>query len=113
MEMSLGNKLRLLRKSRGYTQEQISRLLYIERSAYSNYETGKRQPSYSGLAALADFYGVKTDYLIRDNFSGNPRCTSDAEKKILTAFQLLDPSSQKELYEYIQFRLKKRHPKSV
>lgn len=104
--MSLGNKLRILREGHGYTQEQISHLLYIERSAYSNYENDKRIPSYSCIAAIADFYSVKTDYLIRDNFSGNPDLGTDAEKRMLTAFRLLDPSTQKELYEYIQYRLK-------
>lgn len=110
MQITLGEKLRTLRKSRHYTQEQLSRKLFIERAAYSNYENGKRLPSYSCIAAIADFYGVKTDYLIRDNFSGNPRSISDTEKNLLLAYRLLDASAQKELNEYMAYRLRNKIP---
>lgn len=113
MPKTLGEKLRALRRSHNYTQQQISRILFIGRAAYSNYENDKRLPSYECLAAIADFYDVKIDYLIRADFSGNPRRTSDTEDNILTAFRLLDASTQKELWEYLQFRLKKQQRKYV
>ncbi|MDO5541326.1 MAG: helix-turn-helix transcriptional regulator [Eubacteriales bacterium] len=111
MQKTLGEKLRTLRQSRNYTQQQISRILFIGRAAYSNYENDKRLPSYDCIAAIADFYEVKLDYLIRSDFSGNPKRTSDAENNILNAFRLLDSSAQKELWEYLQFRLKKQQLK--
>ena len=62
-------RLKLLRKSKGFTQREIAALLQVDRSAYACYEIGKSQPDLSGLIVLADFYGVSLDELLgrRDN----------------------------------------------
>ena len=39
------SKLIELRKKKWYTQEQMAKLLNVERSCYSNYENGYRNPS--------------------------------------------------------------------
>lgn len=39
------NKLRALRETHGYTQEDVSSALNISRSTYTNIETGKKNPS--------------------------------------------------------------------
>ncbi len=57
-------RLKLLRKSRGFTQREIAALLQVDRSAYACYEIGKSQPDLSGLLVLADFYGVTLDELL-------------------------------------------------
>lgn len=60
----LGDKLIFLRKSRGWTQEEISKKIGVHRGTYSNYETNKREPDYKTLKKLADIYEVTTDYLL-------------------------------------------------
>ena len=55
------SKLIELRKKRGFTQEQVARLLKIERSCYSNYENGYRNPSFENILDLKKVLGVTDD----------------------------------------------------
>ena len=54
----------MLRKERGYTQEQLSDFLNLTRSAISNYELGLNEPSLDTMVAIADLYGVSLDWLM-------------------------------------------------
>ena len=60
----IGNVLRELRLSNGFTQRQISDVLNIDRSTYSYYETLKTQPDISVIKRLAAMYDVSTDYIL-------------------------------------------------
>ena len=61
---NFGKKLRLLRKLKGYTQEQLAEILNTTRSCISNYELGNRQPDNETVSAVADFFDVSIDYLM-------------------------------------------------
>ena len=61
--MSLGDKLKTLRNKRGLSQQQVAYDLNITQQAYSRYELG-RDPDIRILKALAEYYGVSTDYLL-------------------------------------------------
>lgn len=56
--------LQRLRKSRGYSQQQIADELGISRQTYSNYELGKREANYETLRRLADYFHVSVDSLL-------------------------------------------------
>lgn len=58
------NRLKSLRKARGWTQEEAAKRLGLIRSTYSNYESGKREPDFDTAKEIADFYGVSVDYLL-------------------------------------------------
>ena len=60
----MGNRLRQLRKSRGYTQVSLQMKTGIEQSLLSKYETGERIPPTETLIKLADLYDVSIDYLL-------------------------------------------------
>ncbi|MCI8514381.1 MAG: helix-turn-helix transcriptional regulator [Lachnospiraceae bacterium] len=57
-------RIRYLRQCRNYRQKEIALLLGLSRSAYTLYETGRRDPSLETLLRLADLYDVSTDYLL-------------------------------------------------
>jgi len=57
-------RLELLRKQKKLTHQDMADKLGITRQAYSNYENGKREPDYSTLEKIADFFKVKVDYLL-------------------------------------------------
>lgn len=70
--LQLTSNLYKYRKSRGYTQEKLCQQLNISRQAYSNYETGKRDPDLDLLIKLCGIYGVTLDQLVHLPFrSGN------------------------------------------
>lgn len=64
MIIELGERLRNLRIEKHLRQDQVARLVNVEKSSISMYETGMRQPSYATLVRLADVFNVTTDYLL-------------------------------------------------
>lgn len=70
-----GERIRQLRKQYGYTQEELSQALDIDRSYYGRVEIGKRGCSIDLLIQLSEFFDVSIDYLIL----GKCRCTSSEE----------------------------------
>lgn len=67
--MSLGdsmrNRLKELRKSRGYTQISVQMRTGIEQALLSKFENCERVPPTETLVRLADFYDVSIDYILR------------------------------------------------
>lgn len=61
---SFTNRLVQLRKKRGLTQQQIADEIGVNRGSYSNWEKGKREPSFENLVKLASILGTSTDYLL-------------------------------------------------
>ncbi|HEN4299209.1 TPA: transcriptional regulator [Streptococcus agalactiae] len=64
-------KLREERKKRGYTQEEMAKLLAIGQSAYAKWENGRTEPTLDNIIKLANILDVTVDYLLgrSDNFS--------------------------------------------
>ena len=60
----LSKRLRILREESKKTTREMSAMLMLSKSAYSQYENDKRKPDYQTLIALADFFDVSTDYLL-------------------------------------------------
>jgi len=58
------SRLKQLREGKALLQQDMANLLNISKSAYGFYEQGKREPDFSALSALADFFGVSIDYLL-------------------------------------------------
>ena len=58
------NNLRLLRKSKGYTQIALQMKTGIEQSLLSKFENGERTPPTETLVRLADFFDVSIDYIL-------------------------------------------------
>lgn len=61
---TLGNRLRNLRESQGLTQQEVADALNCNCKAISNYELDKREPDFSILLKLCDFFDVTADYLL-------------------------------------------------
>ena len=56
--IQLADNLRRLRKQYNYTQAQIGEKLHITHQAYSNYETGVREPNLQLLAERLAYHSV-------------------------------------------------------
>lgn len=57
-------RLRDLREDKDLKQVQVASLLGIQQTVYSRYERGYQTIPVEHLLALADFYGVSTDYIL-------------------------------------------------
>ena len=66
------NRLRDLRKKRGYTQIKMQILTGIDQSDYSKLETGKRWYTYEQLKSIALALDTSMDYLAGLTDEENP-----------------------------------------
>ena len=62
--IKIPEKLRALRKEKKVTQQNMADWMGIKLRGYQCYEGDERRPNYEGLVALADYFGVTTDYLL-------------------------------------------------
>ena len=60
----MDERLRQLRKKKGYTQIRVQMETGIEQALLSKYENGDRIPPTETLVQLAEFYHVSVDYLL-------------------------------------------------
>lgn len=61
-----------LRNSLGLSQEEVAEKIGISRQAYAKWEKGMTVPDVEKCAALADFYQVSIDSLLRHEAEENP-----------------------------------------
>ena len=57
-------RLRLLRDSRGLTQQQLADMLSISKSSVNMYERGEREPGFETMESIADLFNVDMNYLL-------------------------------------------------
>ena len=69
--MELKDKLQLLRKQNGYSQEQLADKLGIARQTISKWENGQAVPELNGLILLSDLYGVTIDRMVKEDDACN------------------------------------------
>ena len=63
--MTFGEKLQSLRQRAGMSQDALAERLDVSRQAVSRWERDETMPETDKVVALADIFGVTTDYLLR------------------------------------------------
>lgn len=64
--MILANKIILLRKKQGWSQEDLAGALDVTRQSVSKWESGISIPDLNKIIKLSEIFGVSTDYLLKD-----------------------------------------------
>ena len=67
--MFLKENLKLLRKRRKRSQEDVAKSLNITRSAYNSYENGVAEPGIQILIRLSEFFQINIDKLLRTDLA--------------------------------------------
>lgn len=88
-------RLKAMRKDKRETQEELARLLKVQRTTVGEYERGNIRPPMDKMKILADHFGVSVDYLMGNtNFQTPeerneeaPHDVSKAMKQILEDLQ--------------------------
>ena len=57
-------RLKQLRREKGYTQAEVAQLLGIDRRSYCSYETGVNSINAQTLIKLSKIYGASIDYML-------------------------------------------------
>ena len=75
--MELSERLRSLRREKGWSQEELADRIGVSRQALSKWESGQSVPELDKLVMLSELYGVSLDTLVKgekgeDGESGRP-----------------------------------------
>lgn len=90
MIAKFSTRLRELRTNKGLRQEQVAKLIGINKSAISTYENDSRQPSFEILVRLATLYRVSTDYLLGQTNSRSVDLSGLSEQQAALICGLVD-----------------------
>ena len=91
--MTLAEKVMLLRKQRGWSQEELAEHLGISRQSISKWESGISIPDIDRIIKMSDLFSVSTDYLLKEQieFEENKREDQTNENiKISKAIEVSD-----------------------
>ena len=111
--MTLGQKLKEIRKRFGLSQEQLAEIINVSRQAITKWENGGGLPDISNLQELSKVFGVTVDYLLNDEhqlpaLSMRKELDKEKYKSTLTMYTEVLKEYYPEPYEvYILTRSKK------
>ena len=89
--MKLGDSLKKLRESKGYTQQQMADLIHTHRSGYSKMENNQQDIPVDCLIHIAKNFGMSVDDVIYfDENNGIPNEISMDDKATLEQLQLIN-----------------------
>lgn len=69
--------LKELRKNKGWTQQQLAKILSISPSTIGMYEQGRREPDNATLLKIAALFNISTDYLLGKQNDTQPASNTD------------------------------------
>lgn len=96
----IGIKIRTMRLSRRMTQADLAKAIGQSPSSITMYETGRREPEFEILEAMADVFNVPLVAFVSDD-SG----LSAADLHLLSVFHSADPK-----YQALALELLEEHP---
>lgn len=64
MSLEFGEHLRSLRFDKGYTQAEVAKMLCIDRTTYTKYETGVSEPELKTLKRICEIFEVDYNTLM-------------------------------------------------
>ena len=87
--MIFSEKLQLIRKNKGLTQEDLAERVAVSRQAVAKWESGQGYPDISNLIQISNLFNVTVDYLVKDQ-ECMVRCFGDSDPDLekLVEFRL-------------------------
>ena len=80
--MTLNEKILLLRKKAGLSQEDLANEVGVSRQTVYKWESGDAQPELAKIKWLAKYFNVSFDYLMDDEIESEERQVPEAREKI-------------------------------
>ncbi|GIN93283.1 putative HTH-type transcriptional regulator YobD [Siminovitchia terrae] len=117
--MNIGNRLRGMRKKRGYTLQDMADFLGVARSTYAGYESNYRQPPLEMLHQLAEILDTSADYLICLTDNPFPKEPTKNARELLLDKELhwdgvpLTDDELRPLRDLLELVVKERLPKHI
>ncbi len=87
--MIFSEKLQVMRKNKGFTQEALAERLNVSRQAVAKWESGQVYPDIGNLIEISNLLNVSVDYLVKDqDCAVSIKTTPDTDLDELIAFRL-------------------------
>ena len=64
--MTIGEKISILRRDFNLSQDELAEKLDVSRQSVSKWESGKALPDSDKVLAIAELFGVSTDFLLKN-----------------------------------------------
>ena len=103
--MRVSDRIKELRKEKGYTQKQLAKEVKVSQSAVSLWEKGRTLPDTKTLKALANLFSCTTDELLGCNVIDN------TISQIQAVCSQLNSNGQEKVIDYAKDLLKIREYK--
>ena len=79
--MDIAEKIIKLRKTNGWSQEDLAEKLYVSRQAISRWENGTALPDAENVLQISKLFNVTTDYLLNDDYESDKTATCSPTSK--------------------------------
>lgn len=103
MNMNIAERLQELRKSAGYSQEQVAEMLGLSRQAVSKWESGQGKPEIDNIVKLTEIYNVSADYIL---LGAEKEAAVPAQEKRELEEEFSDDSAEYQFSQYILDKVK-------
>lgn len=117
--MNLGEKIQMLRKSAGLSQEELAEKIYVTRQSVSLWEQNKSQPSIDNVAMLCEVFKISADELLgiggksipfKNQNSEFKNIPSEAERPFATAHTACNLFGLKKSYSILHTKKWIKYP---
>lgn len=101
--MILAEKIMMLRKQNGWSQEELAAKLNVSRQSVSKWESTSSIPDLDKILKLSEMFGVSTDYLLNDEMEETEAATdtdrSDMQNEVCRVVSLEEANTYMELVQ--------------
>ena len=101
--MTIGERVRELRKKKGWTQYRLAMESSVSRQAISNMERGRNEPNADSIRLLAVALGVSVSEILGEDVILEEHKLTPREYKMISEFRKLNPAGQKMMVDLAIF----------
>lgn len=103
----LGQRMKILRKAAGMTQQQVADALGVSRPAIAFWETGREGSARKHIPKLAALFGVDPEIFLTGYVQADiPLIVSPDECDMIKLYRMLDPSRKVSAQKWIERQVK-------
>ena len=98
-----GERLKKLRKAKGWTQQDLADHAGVSKVSVVCWENGKSEPLGDSISKLSEALGVSGNYLMGIDDPDYVVATSDDKLKLIEQIMASDSATVKKLQRYLEF----------
>ena len=89
----IADKIIVLRKRCGWTQEELAEKVGVSRQSVSKWESAQTVPDLERILLLSQLFGVSTDFLLKDEIEAEEPLKSDEEPSTVRRVSMEEASA--------------------